>query len=81
MITNNHIDIEIVVDRDEFDQISPYFDRQILDGLENIPIPDYPGSLIVTGKAQSVFTGKSPGDTILAAAKHGNLTHHHFSNF
>jgi hypothetical protein len=35
-----------------------YIDREILKGLKKIPTPTTPGSIVVTGKSQAVFTGK-----------------------
>lgn len=48
-----------------------YFDQQILAGLTKVPTPTHPGTLIVTGDAQPVFTGNNPGDTIMAACLYG----------
>lgn len=50
-----------------------YFDKQILNGLEKIPTPESPGSLIVTGDSQPVFTGNSAGDVFLAACEYGKI--------
>ena len=49
-----------------------YFDQQILAGLKKIPTTGYPGTLIVTGDAQPVFTAPNSGDTFLAACEYGN---------
>lgn len=48
-----------------------YFDRQILAGLSKVPAPNCPGSLIVTGNSQAVFTSPNPGDNIMAACEYG----------
>ena len=48
-----------------------FYDREILNGLDNIPTPESPGTLIVTGDAQSVFSAPNPGDTLMAACKRG----------
>ena len=48
-----------------------YFDQQILAGLTKVPTPNSPGRLIVTGDAQSVFTGNNPGESIMAACQYG----------
>lgn len=47
-----------------------YYDQEILSGLESVPTPNCPGSIIVIGDAQAVLSGKSPGETILAATKY-----------
>jgi hypothetical protein len=49
-----------------------YFDQEILHGLEKIPAPNHPGTLIVTGDSQPIFTGKTPGELFLAASEYGN---------
>lgn len=46
-----------------------YFDKEILDQLEKIPTPNFPGSIVVTGKSQAVLTGENPGEVIIAAAQ------------
>jgi hypothetical protein len=51
-----------------------FFDQQILEGLDKIPAPKHPGTLILTGDSQAIFTGKSPGELFLAACEYGNLT-------
>lgn len=48
-----------------------YFDRQILAGLNKVPTPNSPGTLIVTGDAQAVYATPRPGDIIMAAAQRG----------
>lgn len=34
-----------------------YYDRQIMNGLNKVPVPTTPGSLIVLSNAQAIFTG------------------------
>ena len=34
-----------------------YYDQEILNGLNQVPTPNSPGSLIVTGDSQAVLTG------------------------
>ena len=34
-----------------------YYDREILNGLTKVPVPNVPGSMIVTSNAQAIFTG------------------------
>lgn len=53
---------------------SPFYDLQILSGLEKIPTARYPGTLVVTGDAQPVFAAKSAGDTFLAACHYGTIS-------
>lgn len=48
-----------------------FYDREILDGLSRIPTPNHPGSLVIFGDAQSVFTGPKPGDTFIGATRYG----------
>ena len=47
------------------------FDDEILAGLEFIPTPNSPGTLIVTANAQSVYAANDAGNTILAACTYG----------
>ena len=47
------------------------FDDQILNGLQVIPTPGYPGTMIVTGNAQSVYAANDAGNTILAVCTYG----------
>jgi hypothetical protein len=49
-----------------------YYEREILHGLDEVPTPNYPGTLVVMGDAQAVFTVNSPGDTIMAATQYGS---------
>jgi hypothetical protein len=53
--------------------VDRFFDRQILSGLEKIPATGSPGTLVVTGDAQPIFTGKLPSELFLAACEYGNL--------
>ena len=48
-----------------------YYDREILSGLDQIPTPECPSVLIVTGGSQPIFTGENPGEVFLAACKLG----------
>ena len=35
-----------------------YIDQEILRGITKVPTPTTPGSVVVTGTSQAVFTGK-----------------------
>ena len=48
-----------------------FYDQQILAGLSKVPTPNCPGTMIVTGKSQAVFTGPNQGDVIMAASEYG----------
>jgi hypothetical protein len=50
-----------------------YFDKEVLEGLEEIPTPNSPGSLIVTANAQSIYSGPNAGESIFAGHKYGRL--------
>ena len=60
-----------------------YFDKVILEGLEEIPTPNSPGLLIVTANAQSIFSGPNAGESIFAGVTYGlfNKVSHYFCNF
>ena len=48
------------------------YEREILGGLEKVPTPHFPGTLIVEGlKSQPVLTIKQTGETIIAASQYG----------
>ena len=34
-----------------------FYDQEILNGLDQVPTPSSPGSLIITGDSQAVLTG------------------------
>ena len=48
-----------------------FFDLEILQGLDKIPTPNSPGSLIVTADAQSIFSAHNAGNSILAGCVYG----------
>ncbi len=49
------------------------FDKEVLEGLKEIPTPNYPGSLIVTANAQSIYSGPNAGESIFAGHKYGKM--------
>lgn len=57
-----------------------FYDRQILSGLEKVPTPNSPGTLVVTGNAQAVFSPYNPGDTTMAACEYGKKTYFSFES-
>lgn len=48
------------------------FKREILRGLDKVPTPNHPGSIICTGDSQAVLTAET-GDVFIAACKYGKL--------
>ena len=54
--------------------MSNYYE-QILNGLDTIPIPMYPGTMVVMGNSQSVYSPNAVGNTVVATCRIGNLAY------
>lgn len=49
-----------------------FFYKEIIKGLEKVPTPSYPGSIICTGNSQAVLTSET-GDVFVACSKYGKI--------
>ena len=56
------------------------FDEEVLEGLKEIPTPNYSGSLIVTANAQSIYSGPNAGESIFAGHKYGKIIKKNFKS-